>query len=317
MCRMVGMIAATPDSMGMSAGVAGSKPATPAPLVASFHHLVGAPHALRVQARLGCVPEGEEPGHGDSWGIGWFDAAGQVSLLRQTGSAADSAYFVFGAETAARGGGGSGPAATLLGHLRKASLGAVTSENSHPVRADYRRDNADLPARPYESLLVAHNGTVRPPLLDELRAQVADAGREEARSDNDTVVLAGWLAHRLSSRPSGQDVLGGLRDALAFVLERADVLRETPDGRPVYSALNLLIAHPTGLYALRQFSASGDYYSLYRRPVAAGSPGDGVAGWVVASEPTDDGPGWEPLVPGEMLYFAAGGSGTPRRAVVR
>jgi predicted glutamine amidotransferase len=109
---------------------------------------VGARHSLRTQSTVGRVPDGEPAGHADSWGIGWFDDAGRVSLLRQTGWAEESAFYVFAAEAAARPANAfSGPAAVLLGHLRKASRGAVTSENAHPVRFDFpRRPGDDRPA---------------------------------------------------------------------------------------------------------------------------------------------------------------------------
>ena len=77
MCRLLGMIR-TGDAN-----------------LPAWKQMVGAPNALRLQAETGCVPPGSEPGHTDSWGVGWFDDQGDVSLIRNTGSAADSAYFVF------------------------------------------------------------------------------------------------------------------------------------------------------------------------------------------------------------------------------
>lgn len=71
-----------------------------------------------------------------------------------------------------------------------------------------------------------------------------------------------------------------------------------------YTALNLLVAHPTGLYALRQFSHNPSYYTLSARP---GQPGEGAA-WVVASEPTDDAPGWEALAPGVLYQLLPNGN---------
>ncbi len=138
MCRMLGLLSSAGDD--------------PLP---SWQHLVGAPHSLRTQATAGCVPQGCAPGHTDSWGIGWFDAAGDVSLVRQTGWAEESAFYVFAAESAARQSAVSGPATVLLGHLRKATQGAVTTDNAHPIRVDFALPGAR------ETLLVAHNGTLR------------------------------------------------------------------------------------------------------------------------------------------------------------
>jgi predicted glutamine amidotransferase len=269
----------------------------------SWHHLVGAKHSLRQQAGTGSVPPEDSPGHEDSWGVGWYDTDGRVSLLRQTGSAQDSGFYVFASEAASRGGAGSGPASVVLGHLRKASCGAVSSENAHPVRADFGDINGFIGARP--SLLVAHNGTLQTPLVGLLRSDLADANRDEARSDSDTVVLAGWLALQTAqTRPSGADVASpdellqtmgrALRGLFAYAEEagQGDLTR-------AYTAVNLLIAHPHGLLALRQFSKNGNYYNLFARPLALNEGG----GFVVSSEPTDEEPGWESLIPGELTLF--------------
>lgn len=297
MCRMVGLVASPPPNDVSAAPPDPSHGS--AALLPSWTHLVGARHSLRTQSTVGRVPDGEPAGHADSWGIGWFDAAGQVSLLRQTGWAEESAFYVFAVETAARPANAlSGPATVLLGHLRKASRGAVTSENAHPVRFDFPRRASDN--RPgWDTLLVAHNGTLRDPLLSTLRADLIADEVEEARADSDTVILAAWLARRVAKNAAGDlfDALAGaLRELLARVPNVAGVARDA------YSALNLLIAHGGGdLFALRQFSHDADYYTLFSRP---GRPGEG-ASFVVASEPTDDEPGWEPIPPGELVRFAS------------
>jgi predicted glutamine amidotransferase len=282
MCRMLGMVSVSGD---------GAAEAAPLP---SWYHLVGAAHSLRVQAGAGCVLGDDTPGHADSWGVGWFDAQGRPSLLRQTGSAEDSAYYVLGAEQASR---GEGAARTLIGHLRKASCGAVTSENAHPVRADYRRGVRN-PITPYESLLLAHNGTLRDALTDTLRPEME--GRPEARSDSDTVTLAGWLAARLAA--SDAPFFDALTDALRELLSRAGAVAPGGDLTKAYTGLNLLIARPEGLYALRQFSKNPEYYTLLARPLTPDeSPG---GGWIVASEPTDDARNWEPLTPGALSFYS-------------
>ena len=297
---MVGMVAAPPPSEDTSAASPAASPNEARATLPSWMHLVGAPHSLRTQSRVGRVPDGEPAGHADSWGIGWFDAQGQVSLLRQTGWAEDSAYYVFAAEAAAQSSTLSGPATVLIGHLRKASRGAVTSENAHPVRADFaRRAGDDRPG--YDTLLVAHNGTLRDPLLNTLRADLRDKV-EEARSDSDTVVLAAWLADRATGTA---DVFAALAEALRELLARVPQVVSVGEERQSYSALNLLIADGNGdLYALRQFSHDPDYYTLSARP---GQRGEGVS-VLIASEPTDGQPGWEPLTPGELVCFGADGT---------
>ena len=309
MCRLVGLIHTTETGRPVNA----AHPALP-----SWMHLVGAPNSLRRQAETGCVPAGTEPGHTDSWGIGWFDDRGDVSLIRQTGSAADSAFFVFAAETASRGNGTvSGMGETIIGHLRKASVGGVSSENAHPVRADYHPAHGGHANRPYETLLVAHNGTLRKPFLDVLRQQVLDAGREEGRADSDTVLLTGYLAHRLATDRG--DTLTVLSNALRELFDAAAFAAAGVSGgdlTKMYTGVNLLLAHTTGLYALRQFSHSPDYYTLFVRLLTPNEETDnsGATGYLVASEKTDDAPGWEPLTPGVLTHYAP--DGTVRTATV-
>lgn len=264
-------------------------PPSPAGLP-SFRHLVGAPHALRVQADQGQVLPGNTPGHRDSWGIGWFDDAGRVSLVRQTGSAIDSAYYIFGAEAAARASAGSNPARILIGHLRKAVSGAVTSDNAHPIRVDTEH------AGPF---LLAHNGHVREPLLESLRRDLDAAGdRGGARADCDTVVLAHWLAAQLDPDADHR----GLAPALQDLLRRAEALENPYEA---YTGLNLLAALPDGLAVLRHFSRYGDYYTLWHR-----DDDDGNA--LIASERTDDSPQWGLLTPGVLSFFGTDRS-APRR----
>ena len=268
MCRLLGMVSGPP----------GESPAG----LPSWQHCVGAPHALRHQAELGQVLPDTPPGHEDSWGVGWFDSTGQVSLLRQVGSASGSAYFVFASEAASK------SAEVFLGHLRKASCGAITSENAHPVRLDPKEGAGG------DSLLLIHNGTLRGTLLHWLRAEGAKAGRSEASSDSDTVALAGWLAAQIGG--VGAELrLSALAEALKCLLEQVAL---EGDAVRSYSAINLLIAAPEGLYALRQFSHNPEYYTLSARPLESG-------GWVVASEPTDSEPGWEALTPGELVFYGA------------
>jgi predicted glutamine amidotransferase len=266
--------------------VSGPREHTPAGLPSAFatlpswQHCVGAPHALRHQALIGNTIPGDPAGHEDSWGVGWFDVQGQVSLLRQVGSASGSAYFVFASEAASK------SASVFLGHLRKASCGAITSDNAHPVRVD------PLEGERGESLLVIHNGTLKGALLQWVRAEGKAQRRPEADSDSDTVALAGWLAAQIGGALASQR-LAALTAALRRLLEQAEL-----EGDPTrsYTGLNLLIAAPEGLYALRQFSKNPDYYTLSVRPLREG-------GWVVASEPTDSETGWEALTPGELVFY--------------
>jgi predicted glutamine amidotransferase len=282
--------------VAMISGFDGAVLTAPLP---SLWHLANAPHSLRQQAETGQTLSADDPGHADSWGIGWFDVPGRVSLVRQTGSAATSGYYYLTAAMVEKAREEETPC-VLIGHLRKAVCGAIISENAHPVRADYA--NPNNPEVPYESLLVAHNGTVRPPLLDTLRDDLL--GWEQANSDNDTVVLTAWLARALEAHPTNPFLT--LQTALHELLTRAERVAPEGDITGSYSGLNLLIGVAGGLLVLRQFSKNPEYYTLWTRRF---TDTEGVAGgWVIASEPTDSEDGWELIEPGVLSYYSVSNS---------
>jgi predicted glutamine amidotransferase len=203
--------------------------------------------------------------------------------LREVGSASESAFYVFASEAAQRQG-----ATHVLGHLRKASVGAVVSENAHPIRID------PGPGQAGDPLLLAHNGTLKPVLLDTLRADLSETERGEVRSDNDTVVLAAWLWERLHAEGGESEPGAALARALAELIGRGE-----SDPPVAYTGINLLIGLPGALFAFRWFSKAPEYYTLWRRPLeSAGS-------WLVASEQTDHETTWEALTPGRLYQLDA------------
>jgi predicted glutamine amidotransferase len=255
---------------------------TPLPL---YETLVTAPHSLRIQAERGAVPSPDKLGHQDSWGIGWIDSEGRPSLVRQVGSAMSSASFIFTAQTATQSTKSTGAARVLLGHLRKASCGDITSENAHPILI--------------RQTLLIHNGTVRPALLETLREDLQMAGQERAAdADSDTVVLAHWLETQCLAYSTYAE---GLIASLRLLLQRATLWESEKD---TYSGLNLLIATPEGLWALRQYTDNAHYYTLYQKQLESG-------GWVLASEPTEEiregSNAWQLLPPGELRFYSVTG----------
>ena len=102
MCRMMGIVAAH--------GVE-------AELLARF----------REQAR-GQVPMGDSPGHGDGWGIAYYDDGRPVYAGRSTGDAFTDPLYPAAVEEVRK----RRPSGPLLAHVRKASAGALTVDNTHP-----------------------------------------------------------------------------------------------------------------------------------------------------------------------------------------
>lgn len=287
MCRMLGMVSTNNGA------------AQAAPLPSSWH-LVDAPHSLRVQAAVGKLLPGNTPGHEDSWGIGSFDASGKSMLARDTGSAVDSHEYEDTARAASSG-------QVVIGHLRKASCGIVNVENAHPIAVTYRRGGDSRE----QSLLVAHNGTLKEPLIESLQAELGD--REGARSDSDTVVLATWLGMRLER--SSAPLFETLRDSLHELLCRAEAVAPEGDLTGAYTGINLLMAAPEGLFVLRQFSKNPEYYTLFVRALTREETPAG--GWLIASEQTDNRADWELLMPGELSFYSVRDGSVRKEMVVR
>lgn len=253
-----------------------------------YTHLVSAQHSLRSQSERAFVPPGDAQGHKDGWGLGWFDEAGRVSLIRELGPASESAYYVFAAEVSTRQHAGSGPANVLIGHLRKAVSGAIVSDNSHPFRVV-------TPAG--VDLLICHNGCVRDSVLDTLRADLVDAGLDApAKRDCDSAVLAEWLALQVGAGRDADALSKTLGDALNVLLLRA---QQTGNAYEAYTGLNLMIASPFGLGVLRWFSRWADYYTLWEHRTD-----DGV---LLCSEPTYLSDRFRLIQPGNFRWYAPSG----------
>ncbi|MES2461737.1 MAG: hypothetical protein V4671_14225, partial [Armatimonadota bacterium] len=112
------------------------------------------------------------------------------------------------------------------------------------------------------------------------------------------------LAHRLSISAE-ETVFAGLAAALTDLFRLADEAGNG-DRTRAYSAVNLLITHASGLFALRQFSIEAEYYTLSARPLEKAK--DEADGWIVASEATDDSDAWTLLTPGVLNFYPSQGA---------
>jgi glutamine amidotransferase len=135
---------------------------------------------------------------------------------------------------------------------------------------EYGARLTDQEAHPFavEGLLLAHNGTIRD-------AETLDAG-----AGIDSQRIARWLSRAWQPR-----TLEALARALGELLAR---VRD-------YTAVNLLFTEGASLYAFCCYTQDQDYYTLWYRVA-----GEAV---IVASEPVDDGPSWQPLSNGELLHI--------------
>jgi predicted glutamine amidotransferase len=221
----------------------------------------------------------------DGAGIGVFDRAGSPVVAKQPIAAYQDADFAREARGLS--------STTFLAHVRYASTGALSVENTHPFCQDGR--------------LFAHNGAFDG--LDSLDARLVELHADalvEGQTDSERM----FALITAETRRHDGDVGQGLVAAVTWIARRL----------PAYS-LNLVVTTAEDIWALR-YPDTNELYVLERsagRPDATGrldavSPritarSDDLAdapSVVVASEPMDDDPGWRLLEDGELLHIDAG-----------
>ena len=250
------------------------------PVRATFW-LLKAPDSLSEQSR-------REP---DGTGIGTFDAAGEPEISKQPVAAFEDAAFATSARTL--------ESTTFTAHVRYATTGAHTLENTHPFAQDGR--------------IFAHNGAFGE--LDKIDARIAalgGAGRGGAGPEGAGLVLGQTDSERLfalitlETRRRGGDVAAGITAAVGWIAANL----------PVYS-LNFILTTATELWALR-YPETHELHVLDRAPGGhrEGAPlavdssrikghSHDLAGRrsvVIATEPMDADPGWRMMAPGELLH---------------
>ena len=235
--------------------------------------LLEAPDSLAQQSR-------REP---DGTGLGVYDDHGQPIVYKQPLAAYEDQQFAQEArEVGSR---------TFAAHVRYASTGAISPENTHPFEQQGR--------------LFAHNGVIEG--LDRLDAELGDAAQlVHGETDSERYFA-------LITREIGRDgdVSAAIARATSWIAENL----------PVF-ALNIVLITATELWALRY----PDVHELYVLERAAGGPsgarhlehasargsmrvraGDlaGRPAVIVATERMDEDPGWRLLEPGELVHVDA------------
>jgi predicted glutamine amidotransferase len=246
MCRLFGL-------------TAGARP------VSATFWLLDAPDSLEVQGRR----------NPDGTGLGFFTADDRPVVDKQPEAAYSDVEFIREARSVR--------STTFVAHVRIATTGARSADNTHPFVIDGR--------------IMAHNGGFED--LDVLEAELGD-DMAAVRGNTDSERLLALISKR--SRACGGDVGAGIADAVRWAAEHL----------PLYS-LNLVLATPGELWALRY----PDHLRLYAlQRAAAGPPLRGAGSAlrvaageladqpcvVVASEPMDDDPGWRLMESGELLH---------------
>jgi len=234
--------------------------------------LLDAPDSLEAQSRRNV----------DGSGIGFFDPFGAAELDKQPEPAFADQEFVREARQA--------EAATFVAHVRLASTGGRTVQNTHPF---------DM-----HGLVMAHNGGFGE--LAQLDAQLGSYA-SLVLGDTDSERYFALITQQADAH--GGDVGAGIAAAARWIAARLPV-----------SSLNTIVIAPGELWALRY----PDQHALHiiERPAGPGQDPAGRPGLhvrsatssihvpelhsapsvVVASEELDGESGWRMLAPGELVH---------------
>jgi predicted glutamine amidotransferase len=219
----------------------------------------------------------------DGVGLGTFNPDGTPWVYRKPVAANRSQTFITDAhEVRSR---------TFLAHIRHATAGQPTIENTHPFEQHGR--------------LFAHNGVLGglPDLRDRLGDHAALVG-----GSTDSELYFTLMTKRIEEH--GGDVIAGITAAA----------REIAADIPLYS-LNMLLTTATDVWALR-YPDTNELWILERSIAALGAPDGGgfdqraasgitrvfsgqlsiLPATIIASQPMDTNPLWRLLEPGELIH---------------
>jgi predicted glutamine amidotransferase len=227
--------------------------------------LLDAPDSLEVQSHR----------NADGSGIGFFDAAGAPVLDKQPEPAFSDEEFVREARQA--------KSATFIAHVRWATAGGRTVQNTHPFAMQGR--------------IMAHNGGIGElPRLEEQLGSYASLVLGDTDSERYFALIT------KQTEAHGGDVGAGITAAASWIAEHLPV-----------SSLNTIVAAPGELWALRYPAAHALHIldrpagpelhvrsatSSMHAPALKNAPSV-----VVASEELDGESGWRMLVPGELVHI--------------
>ena len=220
----------------------------------------------------------------DGVGLGTFNPDGSPWVYRKPVAANRSQTFIADAhEVKSR---------TFLAHIRHATAGEPTLQNTHPFEQHGR--------------LFAHNGVLGG--MDALRSRLGEHA-SLIQGSTDSELYFTLMTKRIEEQ--GGDVAAGIEQAA----------REIASEIPLYS-LNMVLTTPTDVWALR-YPDTNELWILERSIAALGGPDGGgvlderaasgitrvfsgqlaiLPATVIASQPMDTNPLWRLLEPGELIH---------------
>jgi len=169
----------------------------------------------------------------DGWGIGWYDEDGSARVFKEGNPIGqDNREFYELMDTVC--------SKILIAHVRKASCGERSRENSHPFQ--------------HENWIFAHNGSVDRDLLWQ---KLDEAYKRKVQGQTDSEVYFYWILQCINEQHG--NIVEGMRRA---VFERVF------DGKAIIdmektTGLNFVMSDGTKLYAFRYARGNLERYGLY------------------------------------------------------
>ena len=249
--------------------------------------LLEAPDSLAEQSRR----------NPDGYGIATFADDGTPKLQKRSVAAYEDELFAREAKEE--------ESSTFVAHVRYASTGERTPENTHPFEQDGR--------------VFAHNGHLGG--LDRLDAHLGSRYRALVKGDTDSERLFALITKEIDE--AGGDIEAGIDAAVGWVADELPVYSlnfilatasdvwalRYPEPHPLLM-LERAIGGPTGARHLDAASSAGTIR------VRSGALADRAA-VLFASERMDEDPGWRSLETGELVRVDEDMKVTPRLAFER
>ena len=246
--------------------------------------LSASPHRVHVRFWLLDAPDSlvsQSHRNPDGTGLGLYDPQNRPVLDKQPLAAYDDTSYAREARHLS--------STTFVSHIRYATTGEKTPENTHPFTLGSR--------------VFAHNGVLRG--LDKVEAELGpDLANVKGQTDSERYFAL--VTKRIAEHDG--DVAAGVADAVSWIA----------DNVPVYS-INFVMTDADELWAFR-YPGTHRLYVLEReaggphgnRPLTHSSTTLHVESEhlsrhpavVVASEPLDDHPGWRLMDVGELVHVA-------------
>ena len=185
-------------------------------------------NAFKQLSQTGVVPEGASEGHKDGWGIIVYDRDMPRYLGRKPTDPLNGLDYERAVEDVTR-----MRPQIIVGHLRKASCGCNSIENTQPFANS--------------QWTFAHNGTIWSPALSQIG------------NENDSAAYFRTLLAELPSSNIEQALAAAVKKIRGHIASRSDNSGRT------YSSLTFLLSDGKSIYAVRDFAddSTGKYYTMY------------------------------------------------------